>query len=54
MVSGRLEELLGEVGAIRERLDAGPVAAVETPADRLPAAIVQWLAEVEAPIGDAE
>jgi len=53
-VSGRLDELLGEVGAIRERVDGGPVPAVETPADRLPAVIEQWLAELEAPIQDNE
>lgn len=51
-VSGRLEELKGEVGAIRERLDAGAAPAVETPADRLPEALEEWLAELERPIED--
>lgn len=47
-VSGRLEELIGEVGAIRERLDAGPPApGADTPADRLPQVIEDWLAELE-------
>jgi Putative DNA-binding domain len=49
-LSSRIEELHGEVGAIRERLDAEPAAPVETPADRLPQALADWLAELEAPI----
>ncbi len=52
-LSIRIEELHGEVGAIRERLDTGQPAtsvAVETPADRLPQTVADWLAELEAPI----
>jgi hypothetical protein len=49
-VSDRLEELIGEVGAIRERLDAGAPALTETAADRLPQVIENWLAELERPI----
>ena len=50
-ISGRLEELIDGVGAIRERLNAGaPAPAAETPAARLPQVIADWLAELERPI----
>jgi Schlafen, AlbA_2 len=51
-VSDRLDDLVGEVGAIREGLDAGPVVAQETPADRLEALIGEHLPAVEQQLGE--
>jgi Schlafen, AlbA_2 len=51
-VSPRLEELLGEVGTIRELIDDRAQPVVETPADRLDETIADWLEHLEAPLED--
>jgi len=49
-VSSRLDDLVDEVGAIRQSLDAGPAAPPpETPADRLEAVIDARIEELERP-----
>jgi hypothetical protein len=46
-LSGQLADLVGEVGALRDEVRAGPVAAPETPADRLEAVIAERLNELD-------
>lgn len=53
-ISNRLDELVDEVGLIRERLDAGrPPEVPESPSDRLPDVLNDRIAELESPIEDA-
>ncbi len=46
-LSGRLADLVGEVGALREEVRAAPVAAPETPTDRLEASVAERLEKLE-------